>query len=277
MRQKYRKLSFFTESSERQQRLRTCENKNLVVGPKTISLILLIALPFTVANALFSGQAVLSSQPIRTAGVQTGDWWNMQIELLGSTTSQTNPYYDYMANAESLKITVLNVSGTNVTLQGTLQFKNQTQTNTQVWLDVATGYSSTFTAYGIPPCAVLAADLKEGDPMFTEQIPLNNLYIGKTLMKTYVGTVFEVNPLQFSIFGYGFEAYYARESGIICEAQISAGTYTLHALITESSLNPIVPEFPTNILPTFILVTLILSAIIHANTKNHSRQKINPL
>jgi hypothetical protein len=233
------------------------------VSTKTISIVLIIVLSFVLATMLFSSQACMGSQPARTAGVQTGDWWKLQIEFFGSTTPETNPYYEYMINAESLKITVLNASGTNVTLQGTLRFKNQTQTATQVWLDVATGQSSTFSAYDIPPCAVLAANLVEGDPMFTERFPFNYWYVSKTLMKTYVGTAFEVNYLHFSSFGYTVVAYYSKLSGIICEAQISQETYTLHALITEGSVDSIIPEFPPNILATFIAITLLLSAIIN--------------
>jgi len=222
---------------------------------------------------LLFGQTCLGLLPARTAGVQTGDWWKLRIEMFGSTTPETNPYYDYMTNADWLTISVLNVSENNVTLLGVLHFKNQTETMTEAWLDVATGQSSSFTSYDIPPCVVLAAKLEEGDAMYTERFPFDYWYISKTFMKTYVEKTFQVNYVHFSLSGYTVVAYFAKDSGIICEAQISTETYTLHALVIEGTADPIIPEFPTNVLLASLIVTLLLSVVVWKAFRNKSANK----
>ncbi len=228
---------------------------------KTISRALAIAVLLIVLALPFLMQVSVCRLTTRTAGVDVGDWWKLKIELFGSPAPETTPYYDYFVNAESLTIKVLWIERTNVTLEGTMIFKNQTEISNQTWLDVETGYSGAFSDYDLPPCAIVAANLKEGEPMFTERFPFNNLYMGRTLTRTYLNASLDVNPLQFSMFNYGVEAYYAKQSGIMCEARISAGTFTVHVLVEDASINQLIPEFPTGAAIAGVGAILILTAI----------------
>ncbi len=244
----------------------------LVVSVKAISCGLAIALLLTVTAYPLLIQVSLCPFSTRTAGVEVGDRWKLKIELFGSPATETTPYYDYFINTESLTIRVLWVEGTNVTLEGTLLFKNQTETTNQTWLDIETGYSGAFSDYDLPPCAILAANLEEGEPMFTKRFPFNNLYLGRTLTRTYLNASLEVNPLQFSIFGYGVEAYYAKRSGILCEAQISAGTYTVHAIIEDASIKQFIPEFLTSAPLTIAGAILVLVALANKSMRKKQKQ-----
>lgn len=198
----------------------------------------------------------------RVVGVTPGDWWQLIVDFKWLTTPYSDPLLDFVSNVQWTKITILNVSGTNVTLQVLCHLNNETEIDREVWIDAATGHFDATTPYNVPPYALLAANLTQGESMYTEEFPYTYLTIYTTELRTYLGTVIQTNCLQFSAYGYNIEAYYAREEGILCEAKLNSGAYSIHALITEDSLIPVISEFPLLLMSSLYLIATLVAVTL---------------
>lgn len=170
----------------------------------------------------------------RSAGVSIGDWWRYDINFTWLTAPYPNSVCDLMNNTDWLKCTVLDVSGTNVTFQQLCHLKNGTETGVIGWIDVSTGHSNASSSFMICPYIVVPANLEPGDPIYTEAYPYNQWKINATMSRTYVGALIEANFLNASV----VIAYYAKDSGILCELQIMYSDYTIHGVVIESPAIP---------------------------------------
>ena len=170
-----------------------------------------------------------------------------------------------------------NISGTEVTLLSTGQFRNGTAVpgngTTNVW-DVATG-----TQNGVPSTEgpIIAANLNQGDP-----IPPPNTYtINQTNTAVFLGVSRSVNVLDVDIFTQNYNTtlsyIYDRASGMILESvsqtttlaqpQPVKSTYAYTIIETNifasATPSPTVPEFPTwTILPLIMIVSLAVAVFL---------------
>ena len=219
----------------------------------TFSLVLLVGLSLPIVH---KGHTLQENG--RVVGVVAGDWWILTVDFKWLTTPYSDPLLDFISNVQWTKITILDVFGTNVTFQVVCRLKNETEIGREVWIDATTGHFDATTPYNVPPYVIIAANLSQGETMYTEEFPYTYLTIYTTLPRTYMGTVIQANCLQFSAYRYNIEAYYVREKGILCEARLRSDTYSIHALITESSMFQTVSEFPS---PLMLLLWLIATLV----------------
>jgi hypothetical protein len=207
----------------------------------------------------------------RVVGVAAGDWWILTVDFKWLTTPYSDPLLDFISNVQWTKITILDVFRTNVTIQLVCHLKNETETGREVWIDATTGHFDATTPYNVPPYVIIAANLSQGEAMYTEEFPYTYLTIYTTLPRTYLGTVMQANWLQFSAYGYNIEVYYAREKGILCEARLHSDTYSIHALITESSMIQAVSEFPSLLMLLLCVIATLVTVTLYKRIPTQHR------
>jgi len=147
-------------------------------------------------------------------------------------------------------IKIVSVSGTNVTYESVIHYKNGTEQKIVSWLDVATGL--TFPGVTMPYGPIIAANLTAGDKVYL------NAYapiINSTSTAFYAGLEREINSLlmktNITIPNYyrsilEMAIHWDRISGILCEQKVNAcyinikngyETYmSLQAVITETNI-----------------------------------------
>jgi hypothetical protein len=198
----------------------------------------------------------------------------------GVTTGQYVKYGNFVGvgqGAEAfndyafLKLQVTDVSGKDVTLLSTSQFKNGTATagngTTSVW-NVETG-----TQNGVPSTQgpIIAANLNQGD-----LIPPPNTYaVNRTESRTYLGADRIVNILEASLSTPSYNAtltyVYDKASGMLLEsttqtitqAEPEPVTTTISYSVIETNIfgstnpSPSIPELPSTALGVVAAVVLI--------------------
>ncbi len=212
------------------------------------------------------------------------------------------PGEESINNTSYIKQEITKISGTEVTLLTTGQFKDGTPTagngSIQVW-DVSAG-----TLNGIPSVQgpIIAANLNQGDP-----IPPPNTYIvNQSETRSYLGIGRTVNILTSAVFTQDYNTtvtyVYDKASGMLLESSsqtVAQGqpepiTSTYSYSITETNIfgqptttftptpansasaspSPTVPEFPSQILITVLLGTIsvisIFTVFLRRTRKSHS-------
>lgn len=219
--------------------------------------------------SLFLLSAVIGSQLIvsvaaQSVGVSVDDWAEYDVTYSGNATMPPPNQKE-----EWGKITVLGISGTNITYQQITRYADNHNETETYWLDVATGQANFTYAPGI----FIAANLDPDDLIYTSPPPESGFVgatITETISRTYpvIGTV-EVNHLNrtFSWSELGrmitqtMNFYWHRTTGMAVEVSI----YTLEQpdvgpstwMKIEYKTIDIIPEFPPAlILPLFMIATL---------------------
>ena len=235
---------------------------------------------------LLSAMVVTSSAQPRTAGVTAGNWFKygtMGVSWTSNDPSATFPpsgyeFLEEMNETEWLLMSVLDVSGTNVTCQGTMHYKNGTEEPYGGYVDVDTGTGNmTFMA--------ISANLNANDTLYTSG-SYSSLTINETIMRTYPDSIREANHLNMTYeysytineteyyYYYAMNFYWDRATGIYVEEYWEginqAGeyltTWSAFAEITESNVW-VVPEFPTWISTLLVLVVLSVPILIYKRRK----------
>lgn len=134
-----------------------------------------------------SGPSLITSA--RSAGVKAGDWAIYSVDANYSTNDPSPPIVPVPGLTEwkNLQLTVLSVSGTNVTYRLTARFEDDTEESSVEWIDVDSGrmrYGTTSTGLFI------AANLTAGDQVYANPIAPT---INHTIMRFYAGMNREVN------------------------------------------------------------------------------------
>jgi len=179
-------------------------------------------------------------------------------------------------------VTVLAVSGVNVTLQCAAYNLTTVLGNATLCLDVENGHDQiVYGNFHLPFPVLLVANLSAGDPIYTAEYAGYFLILNDTIYANYLGYQLETNHLVYSptpnsAYGYGYpglnstgtvQAYWERKTGIMLEILSNieyrregpGGVLMTHhvARILISSAVPPIPEFPSFlILPLFIIATL---------------------
>ncbi len=181
-------------------------------------------------------------------------------------------------NYDWLKLQVTSVSGKDVTLLSTSQFKNGTAIEgngtISIW-NIETG-----TQDGVPSTQgpIIAANLNQGDPI----PPLNTYVVNRTESRTYLGVSRTVNILDASLSTPDYNAtlmyVYDKASGMLLESTTQTVTQadpqpittTISYSIIETNIfgstanpSPSVPELPiTAVGVVFVLMSVVAGLIL---------------
>jgi hypothetical protein len=176
-----------------------------------------------------------------------------------------------------LKLQVTDVSGKDVTLFSTSQFKNGTAIagngTTSVW-NIDAG-----TQDGVPSTQgpIVAANLNQGDPI----PPLNTYSVNRTESRTYLGVSRTVNILDTSLstpdYNTTLTYVYDKASGMLLEsntqttnqAQPQPVITTISYIVIETNIfgstinpSPSIPELPITTVGVIVVLIGIVAALI---------------
>jgi hypothetical protein len=223
----------------------------------------------------------------RTVGVAEGDWFSYEIIVSWESTSPDElppPSYgdwERMNGTEWAKITITDVSGTNVSFQYLTHYKNGTEETGNGYIDVDTGDSAqgAFT--------IIAANLDVNDSVYTSG-DYSTYTINETRTRAYQDGVRNTNHLNMShelswTIGetdYSFcqtsNFYWDKETGVLAEDIIDfhnqtgehQTTLSIATRVTDSNVW-VVPEFPvgSSMLVIAVIVTVTIISIEHRLTK----------
>jgi Tol biopolymer transport system component len=213
----------------------------------------------------------------RTVGVNQGDWAQYSVSWQTGAPS-------FLSDVTGIKVTVVEISGTTLTISTTKQFNNGTTTPSSPFtLDVNTGQGGTTTSLNM---AVIASKLNQGDLVFTSpQSPLPNAQIADVTTWTQNG--FNQTAVHFKSDTLG-EYYWDRDTGILLYAEVSVysgtSTPTVTATLTLTSTNRFsggsVPGgLPISLLPLIagavaVVIGLIAAAV--ALRRHRGKKRASP-
>ena len=220
------------------------------------------------------------AQP-RIVGVNVGDWF--EYNDVAVTWSSNDPNATFPPSGwewlketnetEWMRLSVEQVSGTNITLQMLTHYRNGTEETSGGDVDIDTGDGNmTFMA--------ISADLNANDTIYSSP-DWSDYKINETISRTYPDGVRNTNHLNMT-YEYSWNIsetqyyyymsqnfYWDRESGIFVESHFEVTNQTGEYLTTWSSLARItdsnvwvIPEFPTWTPTLLILITLAIAIVI---------------
>ena len=197
--------------------------------------------------------AMFTVVPARNVGIKVGDWAKYDVTLNYSTNDPSPPISPpptEVVDIEYFLLTVVSVTGTNVTFETTIHLRNGTEVSSVSWLDVSSG--QTYYGMTMPTGPLIAANLTAGDKVYLNPYSPT---INSTVMGVYAGLEREVNCLMQMVNTSGPRGYWMvgemkicwdRTSGILDEQsmdmwyiEIAEGyrTHTsLRMVITETNI-----------------------------------------
>lgn len=220
---------------------------------------------------LLSAKVVTSSGQTRTVGVSEGDWFLYEVDFSWGSgdPSETIPSWN---DTEGMRITIVAVSGKNVSSQFTYYYRNGTQKTFGGYVNIETGEGDEL------PMFAVSADLAEHDTVYTSGW-WSSAKINETIVRTYPGGVRDTNHLNittefFSELGYQYSSlnyYWDKPTGILVESTEVVYTETVEGYVTiywlESRLGTsnawFVPEFPSFLILPLFMITTLLAVIIY--------------
>ena len=240
-----------------------------------------IVLLTLVSVFLLSAMVVTSivAQP-RTVGVTEGDWFKYgDIEVSWSSNDPNAtfppPYWEMLEGwneTEWMLLSIVDVSGTNVTGQMVTHYENGTEETSGAYVNIDTGDGNmTYMA--------ISANLNANDTVYTSG-EFSSYKINETIVRTYPDSVRETNHINMTgeyswtinetEYRYydSMNFYWDRESGIFVEDYFEGINQTGDYLTTWSALSRItdsnvwvIPEFPTwtSILLVFVTLTVAMA------------------
>jgi len=250
-----------------------------------------IVLLTLVLTLLLSAMVVTSSAQTRTVGVNVGDWikfGDINVTWSSNDPNATKIWYgmdlERYNETEWGKGQIMQVSGTNVTIQYTERFKDSTEETSSVWIDIDTGD-------GNATLMIISANLNENDALYTSG-DYSTYLINETITRVYPDTTRETNhinmtygPYNYTIppdtevyFFYSMNFYWDRATGILVEDSFEMTnqtgeyltTWSIDFKITESSVW-VVPEFPS--LTSILLILVVLTTAIVIYTQSNKQRK----
>lgn len=194
-----------------------------IVGLWSSASVLLIWLVFIMMR--------VSASETYTVGVKVGDWigsTDISFEWASNWPGHEEPPSELSYfNMSMMRMDILEVCDTNITVQSTIAYMNGTVEEYKAWVDIVTGEGD----LGI---AIIPANLDAGDEIpanltwYTEE-PLK-LFINETIMRRYAGANREVNyvnitcPVIYGNVTYGawnMSFYWDRKTGLVLEEDVS--------------------------------------------------------
>jgi hypothetical protein len=207
------------------------------------------------------------AQPQTVVGVKQGDVFEYSMRSFWTCTFMDTPPADLVElnQTEWVRVTVTEVSGSQIKTQITTHYRNGTEINSDEICDIDTG------------------ELSGGPPFISANLDKNGIinpsnpepwFVNETITTYYEDTVREVNLLKFEETGILSEVgeyiriteyYFDKDTGVLVE-YFYEFSYTGLTSITQSKLIAsnvwAIPEFPSLIiLPVFMMITLFAVAI----------------
>lgn len=177
-----------------------------------------------------------------SVGVKEGDWIEYKVTYTGT------PPEDYPT---WLKMEVLSVQGTNVTLDATIKYLNGTQKTESLTVDLEKG---------APDLVIIPADLNTGDTFYSGDEDVGDITISGVEERTYAGarrTVVYATVL-------GIEFYWDRATGVALEATQSLANYTQNMKADDTNMWEAQPSgLPIDSTAFYILVVAAIAITIY--------------
>ena len=187
-----------------------------------------------------SVQATVSAEI--SVGVKEGDWIEYNVVLTG-----TPPYSPYPT---TIKIEILSVQGTNVTLNGTLKSDGIQETIT-ITVDLETDTPDGF---------IVPANLNNGDTFYDNG---GYITISGVEKRTYAGVSRSVVYTTYSEDNVTGTFYWDKTTGVLVEASQSGVNYTMSVKVSKTNMWQAQP-FGLPIDPTLFYVLIIVAIVIVA-------------
>jgi hypothetical protein len=207
------------------------------------------------------------AQAQTVVGVKQGDVFEYDMRSFWTCTFMDTPPADLMElnQTEWLRVTVTEVSGSQIKMQLTTRYRNGTEVNSDEFCDIETGDAS-----GGPP--FIGANLGENDLIYPSAS--EPWFVHYTITRDYVNSQRETNYLKLEDIGNTsevgefsriYEYYFDKSTGALVEYSYDF-SYTGLTTIVRSKLIAsnvwAIPEFPSLIiLPVFMMITLFAVAI----------------
>jgi hypothetical protein len=232
-------------------------------------IILLTLVSFFVLSAI----VLTSSAQTRKVGVSEGDWFRYgDVSFDWSSNDPNATISDPEWNeTEWMMISIVDVSGTNITGQKTVHYKNGTEETSGGCVDIDTGDGENATTM------IVSADLGVNDALYSSG-EFSTWKINETVVRTYPGGVRDTNHLNMTFelsymefYQYmSMNYYWDKSTGIIVEMCIEeihqTGDYITNASlgfrITESNVWT-VPEFPSFLILPLFMITTLLAIVVY--------------
>jgi len=232
---------------------------------KTHNKIVVLAFLFlTLLFTIIRMQTMKAMAQGKVPGVKAGDWIEYFVSLSGNATlgegGGPQPGVNYA------KLTVMEVSGTNITAEALIRYENGTQTTEINAIDVDSGQGNGSALF-------IAANLTKGDLVYTgnwSEGPISpGVTINETILREYLGSIVEVNQLNVTTgytspdFNYSLSIsyYWYKATGMMAEMFMeywfqNETTYAWASFY--GTVIGMVPEFsPILIIPLALAVTLV--------------------
>jgi hypothetical protein len=221
---------------------------------------------------------VATSAQTRTIGVGVGNTFTYGVTVSWSSNDTTATPPSYLVDANNTQwaeLTITAISGTNVTGQTTVLYKNTTQITSGGWADVNTGSGENLTVL------IISANLAKGDSIYNSS-QYNTETINETVSRTYLSGPRDTNHINVSTLS-GTQSmttdyYWDKSTGVAVELlrgfTNQTGAYTTtwseDLQITNSNVWT-VPEFPTWTSALLILIAVTSATIIIARKRQPKR------
>jgi len=200
-------------------------------------------------------------------GVKVGDWAKYEFSVdWNSSPPQPEPFFVQEARQVNyIYVEVKEISGTNITIQETIYYKNETSA-TKIYMGDIASYMGNLSLL------IIAKNLKEGDKIYESPIAPS---INETLPRSYAGFTRMVNRLTVQegagiLYLIIYNHYWDQETGFLCEMlieKIETNDYNTTLRIREVMIatNLWEPLIPTWVVPVIfiIIVSIIFIYLIH--------------
>ena len=237
-----------------------------------------IALLNLIATFLLLALVMEASAQPRTVGVSVGNTFTYSPTVSWSSNDSTATPPSYLVEFNDTQweeFTVTAISGTNITMQATTDYKNGTEITTGGWVDVNTGDTENMSE------EVISANLAARDSVYTSS-PYNSYVINDTVIRTYLSGERDTNHINLASSGtpsYSNDLYWDKTTGVLVEVvqdvTNQTGGYTttwsLDIQITSSNVWTVVPEFPTWTSTLLIFIAFTSATIAIAGQKQPKR------
>ena len=212
-----------------------------------------------------------------TVGVSEGDWftYGFSFDYYSDDSEMEMPEdipFDYLVEGEVIRFDVLEVSGSNVSGQFSVNYENGTQEVITGWVDVATGEGE-FANW------LISSGLDAGDYVYPSMI---DEMINETVMlETVIGTI-ETSHIGYSMgepegdtyYVFGVNIYWDRQTGVLVEMNFDSEMLLMGNLTTASggweltgSNTSSIPEFSA---PALIATFAVASAAVFVIKKRQT-------
>ena len=220
---------------------------------------------------LLASSLCIPAHAQRTVGVQVGDWAEYSVTgaFEGNVTDSLENATDIFENVTSMRLTIVDIVDTNVTMETSLFFANGSSTAEPGWIDVDTGN-------GTYPGWLIAANLNAGDRVYTDdETMFSELTINETITREYLGSMVEVNhfiinattpPNSLYNMTMLIDWYWYRDSGMMAEMRmymLTEGFGDMTLVDVSVHLADVIPEFPRfTYLPVFLITTVAAAVLL---------------